>query len=86
MADGTWWEKIEAKGSEALEQLKRLLAEGNVRRVRIRQQDRVVAEFPLTMGVVGVLLAPMVAAIGALMALIAECTIEVEREGPKKSD
>jgi uncharacterized protein DUF4342 len=80
MTERTWWEKIETKGEEALEQLKRLIAEGNVRRVRIRQKDHVVAEFPLTFGVVGVVLAPVVAAIGAVAALMTDCTIEVERQ------
>ena len=80
MTERTWWEKIETKGEEALEQLKRLIAEGNVRRVRIRQKDHVVAEFPLTFGVVGVVFAPVVAAIGAVAALMTDCTIEVERQ------
>lgn len=80
MTERTWWEKIETKGEAALEQVKRLIAEGNVRRVRIRQKDHVVAEFPLTFGVVGVVLAPIVAAIGAVAALMTDCTIEVERQ------
>ena len=80
MTERTWWEKIETKGEEALEQLKRLITEGNVRRVRIRQKDHVVAEFPLTIGVVGVVLAPVVAAVGAVAALMTDCTIEVERQ------
>jgi hypothetical protein len=85
MTERTFWEKVEAKGDALLEQLKRLIAEGNVRRVRVRQKDRVVAEFPLTVGVVGVVLAPVVAAIGAVTALLTECTIEVEREQPRSS-
>ena len=80
----TWWEKIETKGEEALEQLKRLIAEGNVRRVRIRQKDHIVAEFPLTIGLVGAVLAPVVAAIGAVAALITDCTIEVQRQEQTK--
>jgi len=84
MTERTWWEKIESKGEEALEQVKRLIAEGNVRRVRIRQKDHVVAEFPLTFGVVGAVLAPVVAAIGAVAALITDCTIEVERQEKAK--
>ncbi|MBI4476032.1 MAG: DUF4342 domain-containing protein [Acidobacteria bacterium] len=79
MTERTWWETVEAKSSEVIEQLKRLIAEGNVRRVRVRQAGRVVAEFPLTVGVVGALLAPMLAAIGALTALLTDCTIEVEK-------
>ena len=80
MSDRTWWEKIEAKGGAALDQLKHLINEGNVRRVRVRQRERVIAEFPLTVGVVGAVLAPPLAAIGAVTALLTECSIEVERE------
>lgn len=80
MPEKTWWEKVEAKGGELVEKLKQLIAEGNVRRVRVRQKDHVVAEFPLTVGVVGVVLAPVVAAIGAVTALLTDCTIEVQRQ------
>jgi hypothetical protein len=68
------------KGSDVLEQAKRLLHEGNVRKVIVKQDEKVVAEFPLTIGVGVAVLAPVVAAIGALVALLANCTIEVERE------
>lgn len=80
MSEQTFWETIEAKGSEVVDKVKELVAEGNVRRVRIRQKQRVIAEFPLTFGVVGALLAPVLAAVGAIVALAAECTIEVERD------
>jgi hypothetical protein len=79
MADNSWWEKVEAKGSEVVDKVKDIVAEGNVRRVRVKQKDHVVAEFPLTFGVVGVVLAPVLAAIAALTALLTDCTIEVER-------
>jgi hypothetical protein len=79
----TWWEKVEVRGGEVLDALKRILHEGNIRRVRIRQADRVVAEFPLTVGVVGAVVAPILAAVGALVALLAECSIEVERTGER---
>jgi hypothetical protein len=79
MADKTWWETIELKGDELLDKIKELVSEGNIRRVRIRQKDHVVAEFPLTFGVVGALVAPVVAAIGTMAALATDCTIEVER-------
>ncbi len=81
MDTNSWWQKIEAGGNELLEQLKRILHEGNVRRVVIKQGDRTVAEFPLTVGVVGALAAPVLAAVGALVALLAECSLEVERTG-----
>ena len=80
MTERTWWETLEAKGGEALEQLKRLVNEGNVRRVRVRQKDQLVAEFPLTVGLVGAVLAPPLAAIGAVVALLTDCTIDVERQ------
>jgi hypothetical protein len=79
MPEQTCWEKINAQGAELLAELKRLVREGNVRRVVVKQGTRTVAEFPLTAGVVGALLAPIVAAIGALVALLNDCTIEVER-------
>jgi hypothetical protein len=79
MSERTWWETVEARGGELLETVKRLIAEGNVRRVVVKQEGRVVAEFPLTVGVVGAVLAPVLAAIGALVALLTQCTIDVER-------
>jgi len=62
-----------------LAKIKQLIAEGNVRRVRIRQKDHLIAEFPLTIGVVGAVIAPVLAAVGALAALLTECSIDVER-------
>lgn len=75
----TWREKIEGTTDQILAQIKRLLDEGNIRRVVVKQQGRVVAEFPLTVGVVGTVLAPLAAAIGALTAVLADCSIEVEK-------
>lgn len=79
--DNSWWQKLEAHGNELVEQLKAILHEGNVRRVVIKQHDRTVAEFPLTVGVVGAVAAPVLAAVGALVALLTECSLEVERTG-----
>jgi hypothetical protein len=78
----TWREKIEGTTEQVLAQIKRLIDEGNVRRVLVKQQGRVVAEFPLTVGVVGTVIAPLAAAIGALTAVLAECSIEVEKSAP----
>ena len=82
MADQTAWESIKAEGAALFEQLTALIHEGNVRRVRVQHQGRTVAEFPLTAGVIGVVLAPLLAAVGALVALLKDCTIEVERDVP----
>lgn len=79
MPEQTSWESIKAEGSALLDKLKQMVHEGNVRRVRVRRGDDVIAVFPLTAGVVGVVLAPVVAAIGALVALLKDCSIEVER-------
>jgi hypothetical protein len=86
MSDHTWWQTIEEKGEHAAERIKEIVAEGNVRRVRIKQKDRVVAEFPLTLGVVGAVLAPVFAAIATMTALLTECTIEVEKTGASGPD
>jgi hypothetical protein len=75
----TWREKIEGTSEQILSQIKRLIDEGNVRRVVVKQQGKVVAEFPLTVGVVGTVIAPVAAAIGALTAVLADCSIEVEK-------
>lgn len=85
MAEQTWWQKLNTQGAALLDELKEIVREGNVRRVVVKQGTRTVAEFPLTAGVVGVVLAPIVAAIGVLVALLSDCTIEVEREGPSES-
>ena len=78
----TWREKIEGTTDQILAQIKRLIDEGNVRRVVVKQQGRVIAEFPLTVGVVGTVIAPVAAALGALTAVIADCSIEVEKTAP----
>jgi hypothetical protein len=79
MAERTSWEKVESGGGQLLDQLKRLIEEGNIRRVVVKQGERVVAEFPLTIGVVGAVFAPVLAAVGALAALLTNCSIEVEK-------
>ena len=80
MPERSCWESVRAEGSAVLDKLREIVREGNVRRVRVRQGERVIAEFPLTAGVVGAVFAPALAAIGALVALAKDCTIDVERE------
>lgn len=68
-------------GEELLKKIKEIIAEGNVRKISISDKSgKEIMSFPVTVGVVGVLLAPLFAAIGALAALVTECTITVERE------
>ncbi len=74
-------ETFEIKGEKLLETVKNLIAEGNVRKIIIKdKKGKTIAEFPLTIGVVGALIAPVLAAIGAIAALLTECTLTVERK------
>jgi hypothetical protein len=82
----TWQEEFRATGDCLVEQVQRLVREGNVRRVIVEHEGDIVLELPLTVGVVGALLAPQVAALGALAALVTSCTITVERQEPRPDD
>jgi uncharacterized protein DUF4342 len=86
VAEKTYWESFKAEGEAAADKIKELVHEGNVRRIVVQHEGRTVAEFPLTAGIVGVVLAPVVAAIGALIALLKNCTIRVEREEQNPDD
>lgn len=74
-----WTERIKVDGDRLIAEFKRLVAEGNVRRITIKQGEHTVVEMPLTVGVVGALLAPWLAAVGAVAALVTDCSIVVER-------
>jgi uncharacterized protein DUF4342 len=87
MTEHTWKETFKVSGTQLLDAVKKLLHEGNVRRVIIKQDTRTIVEFPLTVGVIGAVLAPVLAMVGALAAVLTECTIEVERtESGDKSE
>jgi hypothetical protein len=86
LQERTIWETIRLQGNELIESLRRLIQEGNARRITIKQGDRIVAEFPLTAGVVGALAAPILAAVGALIALLKDCSIEVEKVVTNSAD
>lgn len=74
-------EQFKVSGENLLKKVKELIREGNVRRIIIKDKNgKEIIELPLTIGVVGALLAPMLAAVGAIAALVSECTITVERE------
>ena len=80
------WESVKVEGANVLDKLQALVREGNVRRVIVSQGGRTIAEFPLTVGVVGAVFAPILAGIGAMVALLQDCTIHVEREAPATSE
>ncbi len=73
-------EEFEVDGDKIVETVKRLVHEGNIRRITIKNEEgKSLIEIPLTFGVVGAVLLPTLAAIGALAALVTQCTIVVER-------
>lgn len=80
----TAWESFKVDGGQLLSQVNRILGEGNARSIVIKQDGRRVVEFPLTVGVVGAVFAPILAAVGALAAVMTKCTIEVERIVPDR--
>ena len=79
MTERTYTESFKVAANELVDAVKKIVHEGNVRRILVKQDGRTVAEFPLTVGVIGTVLAPMLAAVGALAAVLTECSIEVER-------
>lgn len=81
--ENRWTEELKVKGDALLSKVKEIVHEGNVRRIIIKDSDgKILIEVPLTVGFVGVLVAPVAAAIGAIAALAVDYSIEVEREDP----
>jgi uncharacterized protein DUF4342 len=83
MPERTYKESFKVAADQLLAAVEKLLHEGNVRRVILKQHGRTVVEFPLTVGVVGTVFAPVLAAVGALAAVLTDCSIEVERAVPE---
>ncbi|HJP64394.1 MAG TPA: DUF4342 domain-containing protein [Mucilaginibacter sp.] len=74
-------ESFSLNGENLLKKVKELISEGNVRKITINDKSgKELASFPLTVGVVGALLLPTMAAVGAIAALVTECSITVERD------
>lgn len=74
-------ETFRINGKELLKKVKDLIKEGNVRRISIKNKDgKRIIDIPLTVGIVGAALLPVFAAVGAIAALVTECTITIERE------
>ncbi len=74
-------EEFHINGEELLAKIKDLIHEGNIRRIIIKNKEgKTLIEFPMTLGVVGAVLAPTLAAVGAVAALIGEATVVVEKQ------
>ena len=81
-------EKFTVSGSQLVEKVKQLIREGNIRKVRLIHEGRTVIEIPLSIGApvaaLGIITAPVLAAMAAFAALVTECTIEVEKVKNRK--
>lgn len=80
-------EEFKISGENVLKKIKELIKEGNIRKITVKSKDdKVIAVFPLTLGVVGTVFLPVVAAMGTIIALVSECTVSVEREMEDKKE
>jgi hypothetical protein len=89
MSETTRNEEVVISGEQLVATVKELLHQGNIRRITIKNREgRVLFELPLTLGVVGTLLLPTLAALGAIAAMVTECSIVIERiaddKGPRE--
>lgn len=83
--ENTSKEEFKINGRDLVDKVKELIQEGNVRRLIIKDKEgKTLVELPVTVGVVGVVLAPVLAGLGAIAALVTECTIIVERRDETK--
>jgi hypothetical protein len=81
MEDDNKQEEYNVKSSDVIETLKKLLREGNIRKITVRKKNGdVIASLPITFGLIGVMVAPFLALVGAAAALLTECKITVERD------
>jgi len=74
-------EEVKVKGEDLLKKVKELIREGNIRRIIIKNENgEPYVEIPLTLGVVGMVFAPVLAAVGAIAALASNFTIEIQKK------
>lgn len=74
-------EEFKVNGEEVISKIKELIREGNIRRIILKnEKNEIIIEVPLTFAVVGTLVAPALAALGAVAAMLTKCTIVVERK------
>lgn len=80
-------EEFKVKGEQLLGKVKELIHQGNIRKITIKDKDdNTIIALPLTLGVIGAVLAPMLAAVGAAAALLTECKIFIERKNDDEDD
>ncbi|MBP2645747.1 MAG: hypothetical protein H6Q75_1187 [Firmicutes bacterium] len=74
-----WTEEFSVKSGEVIDKVKDLIREGNVTKIRVKHDDKVLVEIPVTLGAIGAVVLPQLAALGVLVAVFKRCTIEVVR-------
>lgn len=77
--DKKWTETISVRGNEAVDKLKGIVKSGNVNRIRVKKDEYVILDIPVTAGAISAVVIPQLTAIGTAVALLSKCTIEVER-------
>ena len=83
--DKSTHEYFKVSGDEILNKIKEIIKEGNARKIIIKnEKDETIMEFPLTVGAIGIVLAPIFAAVGTIAALATKCTIVVEKRNPEE--
>jgi hypothetical protein len=76
-------EEFKVSGEDVIKVIKQIVAEGNARKIIIKNEEgKTLIELPLTIGAIGALIAPALAAVGAIAALVTKCTIVVEKREP----
>jgi hypothetical protein len=75
-------EEFIVRGNELVEKIKEIIRQGNINRIKIKQDEKVLVEIPVNAGVIGVVLAPQLAIIGAIAALFTQCTVEIVKNEP----
>ena len=84
--DGKWTEEFSVRSTEVIDKVKELIREGNVNKIRVKHEGRVLAEIPVALGAIGAVVLPQLAALGVLVAVFKRCTIEVVRQEPDADD
>lgn len=81
-----WTEEFSVRSTEVIDKVKELVREGNVNKIRVKHDGRVLVEIPVTLGAIGAVVLPQIAALGVLVAVFKRCTIEVVRKEPEQND
>lgn len=84
--DTNWTEEFSVRSTEVIDKVKELIREGNINKIRIKHEGRVLAEIPVALGAIGAVVLPQLAALGVLVAVFKRCTIEVVRQDSEQND